>query len=103
VQHKAGSRTSGTGQMSSYRLPYDRVLALIAGTIVLTVGPAQTAHGASAESPGQPANAHIARTTAAPWCWKRMYGSSCRPSPPPSRKAQKKPDRRPMLIIGIGF
>ena len=80
------------------------VVALIAGGMALIVGAAEIAAEGMAEPAGQRTNASMARTAAAPWCWKRVYGASCRPSARHAHgKAQKKPDPRPMLIIGIGF
>jgi cytochrome c5 len=89
--------------MSRPRASFCSVLALIAGTMAVTVGSAQTVAGAAVEAAGQRAHTRFARAAAAPWCWKRVYGASCRPSARHTRKAQKKPDPRTMLIIGIGF
>ena len=89
--------------MSRSGVSYGRALALMAGIMAWTVGSPGTVGGASAEAPGQRANARVARTAAAPWCWKRIYGSSCRTSAHQARKAQKKSDPRPTLMIGIGF
>jgi hypothetical protein len=64
---------------------------------------ANTVEAGSAEAPDQRLNARVVQTAGASPCWNRMYGSLCRPSPRQERKAQKKSDPRPMLIIGIGF
>jgi hypothetical protein len=80
------------------------VLAVITGGMALIVGSAEIAAGGMAEPIGRRTNASIARTAADPWCWKRVYGASCRPLARHTHgKVQKKLDPRPTLIIGIGF
>jgi hypothetical protein len=58
--------------------------------MALTVGSAEIAAGGISEPAGQRTNGSIARTAAAP-------------ARHAHRKTPKKPDPRPMLIIGIGF
>jgi len=76
---------------------YGGALAFVVAALSFAAASNQTEAGA----PRQPS--HLARTAAAPWCWKRLYGSSCRTVPRQTRGAHKKPDPQPMLMIGVGF